>query len=837
MELNKTSTGTLKSTTKYFRSKLSFSFLIMIGLILIVKQTQAQSSGKATIKGLVITAGNKPLDYATVTLISPKDSTTVKAMLSTLAGSYSFQNIKPGNYIIKVSSIGFKPATSQVFIVGADATELTIPDITATLATRSLATVTISAPRPLIERQNDRLIVNVAGNILSAGNSALDILEKAPGVDVDKDGNISLNGKQGVLVMINDKLTYLSADQLATLLRSTDGSNIQSLEIISNPSSQYDAAGKAGIINIKLKKNKQDGTNGSLTIGAGQGHYFKDNASFTLNHKSGKLNLFSNFSHTNNHEYVKLSTNRIIDSANTKSYYAQSSTINNPVHTNSFRVGADYDLSDKNTAGFVAGGYRNSESNANDGTAFVGSQPGQFSTYRQSVSQADEIYHNASINVNDRFRIDTVGQQFNVDLDYAKFTYNSNERYATNYFLGDGATQFPSNYLRQQTPATISIHTAKADYIDPITKTLKVQAGIKLSDVNADNNLNAQTSTDNISYINDPQLSNHFIYQEKIDAAYFNLSKNYNSTSFTAGLRGEYTRASANLVDGGNAPLVQQYFNLFPAASLSHTFNARNEVRLGFGRRIDRPDYQDLNPFIYYIDEYTHKQGNPYLKAQYTNNLELSYTYHKTINLSLAYSRTTNVNIQTVLTDTVTKISTVTRVNFSSRSYYSLNINSPYTIFSWWTGNINGSFYYSKYISDNLLGSSFNKGKLAYTIKAAQNFQLSNNDRIELLSRYRSSQLYGFYYMEATSSVDAGVSHSFANKRTNLKFSISDIFNKDKTHLTINNPGSNFIGGQKLDTRIARITFTYNFGNNKIKREDRASATAEERKRAKGVDE
>ena len=253
-----------------------YSIIILILIVTGASLAQGPSQG-GHITGTLLDDQGKPMMFASATLLNAKDSIVVQGSVSNESGVYTFEHIKEGSYIVKASNIGYQNAISQPFTITQNTEDVTVPKITMQAGSHDLSTVSVTAAKPLIERKTDRVVMNVEGSVLAAGNSAMDILERAPGVSVDKDDNISLKGKQGVTVMINDKLTYLTAAQLATLLRSTDGNTISSIEIISNPSAKYDAAGNSGIINIKLKKNKQMGTNGSLTAGVGYGAYWKDN--------------------------------------------------------------------------------------------------------------------------------------------------------------------------------------------------------------------------------------------------------------------------------------------------------------------------------------------------------------------------------------------------------------------------------------------------------------------------------------------------------------------------------------------------------------------------------
>jgi iron complex outermembrane receptor protein len=820
--------NTMKSLTQK-------TYYILLLLLISTTALFAQDTKTAAkVSGSLINENGKPMDYATVSLLKAQDSSVVKGALSNETGVYVFDNIHTGSYLIKATVVGYTKAVSKPFTVADGSATVAVPALTMQPGSQALNTVTITATKPLIEHKFDRTVMNVENSVLAAGNSAMEILERAPGVTVDKDDNISLKGKQGVTVMINDKLTYLSAAQLATLLRSTDGTTIQSIEIITNPSAKYDAAGNSGIINIKLKKNKQVGTNGSVTLGAGYGTYGKDNGTLSLNHKEGNLNVFGSFSHDDNQRFHQLDIKRVVtDSVGGKTYFDQKSFMPQTNHNNSYRFGADYDMGTKNTIGFLVNGYDNKEIDNNTNTTYIGTQPTVINSYQNTNSVIDQTYKNFAVNLNDKLLIDTSGQQLTVDLDYSKFNNNSDAQYNTYFFNPDGSTATtPPVFLRNQTPSTITIRTAKADYTLPINKTIKLETGIKLSDVKTDNNLQAQQQV-NGAYVNDTTLTNRFIYTEKIDAAYINLNKTYKNTTVQAGVRAEYTSSTGDLVTS-NEVVNRHYLNFFPSVFINHTINDKNELGVSYSRRIDRPGYDDLNPFVYYLDQYTYSKGNPFLNPQYTNHFELNYTWNKTINVSLGYSRTSDAITQILLTDPVSKATYQTNLNLQSQTNYNLSINSPFTITKWWTGNVNASAFYLGFKSDSLLGATLNRGKLAYQGNLTQTFQVAKDYKVEFMSMYQSSLTYGIFLVKPQYSNDFGISHSFDDKKASIKFSVSDIFNQRRNDVTSNYQTNDLDIKQKNESRIARLTLTYNFGNNKIKSREHESGADDLKNRVKG---
>jgi iron complex outermembrane recepter protein len=509
----------------------------------------------------------------------------------------------------------------------------------------------------------------------------------------------------------------------------------------------------------------------------------------------------------------------------------QHNIVSDPYHNNSYRLGAVLETSTRNTAGFVLNGYFNTSDLFNNGASMLNDPSQHGITTQQNVSRDALSLHNAGFNLNDQLRIDTAGQTLSGDIDIINYRNNGIASFRTFFYLPDGSSQQSPSYLHEQVPVNINVRTAKADYVFPVSKTLKLETGIKLSDVKTNNNLQAQSSSDNVNFTNNTQLSNQFIYTEKIGAAYLNVLKTIEATDIQFGLRAEQTGSTGILTGGGANLLNSNYLDLFPNLSLNHIIDKNNKVRFNFSSRIDRPNYQNLNPFIYYFDPYTRESGNPFLKPQYTKNFEVDYSYRQ-FDLGISYSHTKDVITETVITDTLTKISSETLFNLASLNRYNLTANYSFTVFNWWTGNINGYLIYNDYNSGNVVGGQQNTKGFSYTAKASQVFQLGKNDKIELNGRYESATIEGLYHIRPASSVDTGISHSFLKGKANLKLSVNDLFNGDKTDVIINTEGSHFHGYQKYDTRIGRLNFTYNFGSSKTQSPVHQSGADEEKGRA-----
>lgn len=811
-------------------TKLTLLILLLPALFLVTIKASAQTKTNGTVSGTLKDSQQKPLDYATVSLLKAKDSSLVKGALTDIKGQYKFAGVTAGKFLVSVSMIGYQKVFSKPFSISEANDHISVENLVMTAGNHQLKGVSIIAQKPLIERKVDRTVLNVENSILAAGNTAMEILEKAPGVTVDKDDNISLNGKQGVTVMLDGKLTYLSSAQLATLLRSTDGNSIQSIELITNPSAKYDAAGNSGIINIKLKKNRASGTNGSLILAGAYGNYPKTSESVTLNHKEGKFNFFGSFNHGDRQNYRQLDIDRVVNEQNLPTYFSQKTFMPRKYYYNNYRGGVDFDISKKHTIGFLVNGYSNGETDNNRSYTFIGPKAGLTDSTQNTNSIIKQTYNNFALNLNDRLQLDTAGQELGIDLDYSKFRNNTNAQYNTDFFLSNGDIQRIPISLRNQTPSVINIKTAKADYAKNFKKLAKLEIGFKLSDVKTDNDLEAQKLAGS-DYINDVSRTNRFVYTEKINTGYLNLSRTFKKLSVQFGLRAENTISNGNLITT-NQVVDRNYLDFFPSLFLNENLSDKNSIGFSYSRRIDRPSYDNLNPFVYYLDQYTYGQGNPFLKPQYTQSFELNYAFKKTYNVSVSYSHTRDVMTEVLVT--VGKASYSTRLNLQSQNSYNININAPFTFTKWWSGNVNLNGFYLGFKSDSLLGGNYNKGRAAFQVKALQNFTIGKGFKAELSSNYQSALVYGLFLVKPQYSTDAGISKSFLNKKANLKFSVSDVFNTRRNDVTSKYQNVNIDIHQKQETRVALLTFTYNFGNSKIKARNHQSGAESEKGRVGG---
>ncbi|RAJ32968.1 outer membrane beta-barrel protein [Pedobacter cryoconitis] len=808
---------------------ITLMFLCFLRITLVNGQTTGE---KGQIAGHVADEKHLPVMYGAVSLLSAADSIQVKSAITTEKGEFKFLNLLPGTYFITVEWVGYEKKLNGPFTISAEQQLLNVPQIVILPDTKQLHTVNIIGQKPLIERKSNVLIMNVANSTLAAGSTALEILSKAPGLSIDNEGNISLRGKPGVNVMIDGKLTYLSTTQLTNLLRTTDGNAIQTIELMTNPSAKYDAAGTGGMINIKLKKNTNYGTNGTLTAGGGYGSYYKSNAGVTLNHRSKNINLFGNYNFTGNKEYEDMNINRSTSAFDEKTYFDQQGRDLYLRKNNSYKAGIDYYLGDKNIIGFAMSGYSNHMNADNNINTLIGSRPGVIDSTVTAANLGKIKYTSQTYNLNYKAVLDTSGQELNADLDYSRFNNDNSVTYTNNFYNAAGVIAKAPLIFRNITPTRVKILAAKVDYVYPFNPKMKLETGVKGSYVTTDNDFQSEDFTGN-NWVNDPAQSNRFTYKEQVSAAYANFHREFKSTTIQLGLRAELTYSEGNSVTLQNV-VKRNYLDLFPNLSIQQSLSKDHEIGFSYSSRINRPDYQSLNPFIYFSDLYTFSKGNPQLKPEYANSFELSYGYKKTTNVTFGYIHTKDVMTTTLLTDTVKKTLLIYEQNLAARSTVSMNINRPVAITGWWNTNNDATLYYSRFSSPDLSGAPFKNGKLTFMMNTTQTFTLNPTMNAELSANYQSAQVFGTYIARPVYGVDLGISKSFADKKATIKLAASDLFNTRKIVVKSAIPLQDYNLSQKQESRIFRLTFSYNFGSSGVKAvRERSNSSEGEQNRVK----
>lgn len=771
----------------------------------------------------------KPVESVLVSLLKSKDSSLVKTAISDKNGTYSFQNVISGKYLLSANLIGYKKTFSAIVdINGTDQKQ--VPDFQLVQSSKVLEEVSVSSKKPLVQQLIDRMVVNVDASPTNIGANALEVLEKSPGITVDKDGNISLKGKEGVLVYMDGRPAYLSGQDLTNLLRNMQASQLDQIEIMTNPPAKYDAAGKAGIINIKTKKNKVFGFNGSVTVGYGQGIYSRNNQSVNLNYRKNKVNIFGNLSHSDRDGFQNLVINRsFIDNSSKKivSLFEQNTIMRNSNSSNSAKIGMDYFASKNTTIGFVVNGFVNPSNQLTEGDINIFNENHVLTNNTKAVSKSNDEWKNVSTNFNVRQLLDTTGSEITFDADYIKYKSSNNQNLSNAYYNQFGVPTIKPDSLLGFLPQQIEIYSAKIDFIHPLKKGAKLEAGLKSSYVSTDANA-VYDSLINGKRINDIGRSNHFIYKENINAAYVNFSKPFGEKfSIQLGLRAEQTVAKGNQITT-NIQFNRNYIQLFPTAYFQYNANKNNSFVLNYGKRIRRPDYESLNPFVEFLDRYTFQQGNPYLIPEFSHNVEISHTFKSFLTTTLNYTNTTDIIQDVLIQNNAANETFIKKENIANQKQFGIAINASNQYTKWWSGNIYVNVFHNEF-SGIISGDAVKQNATTALLNVSQQFKFNKGWSAELSGFYRTKALEGLFVIEPFGVMNIGVGKQILKNKGSVRLNVRDIFwsQKIKGIVKYGSIDANF--RQFNDNRIVNVSFTYRFSKGK--------AVTSQRKRGGADDE
>ncbi|MEP7237598.1 MAG: TonB-dependent receptor [Ferruginibacter sp.] len=824
------------------------TFFLVAALFLTVLLYAQTKPGK--ISGIVLNTDKKPVESATIQLQRATDKALVKAAITDKEGNFAFEKIAEGNYIISFTATGFAKQVSQPISITAAKPTVTLGPTELAIQSKSMEGVTVITTRPFIEQKLDRTVVNVEASPTNAGATALEVLEKSPGVTVDNDGNISLKGKQGVIIMMDGKPTYLSAADLANVLRNLPASALDQIEIMTNPSAKYDAAGNSGVINIKTKKSKTKGSNGSISIGNTTSLFNKDGKeefvwkptfSVNYNYKKNKVNFFGNF------VYNYREGRGMLDIVSR--YYENGKQIDsiNRVNTSfrfrnnnyTLKLGLDYTPNKKNTFGIVLNGFlfagrptptTNTTFSTLDGDVFS----------RLNSKTANKLsWQNFSTNLNYKHTFDSAGTELTLDLDYSHYKNVSDMLLSTGFFDGNYNQTADSMFLKGHLPAGINIYSLKSDFSHALKNGIKLEAGIKSSYVKSDNLVDYVRKMGS-NWAPDAR-NNHFIYTENINAAYLNASKQFKKWSAQTGLRMENTNTKGvQAID--NSTVKRSYISLFPSAFVSYELNKKNNLTVSASRRLQRPNYQDLNPFTFFLDSLSYRQGNPYLTPQFSYNYELKHTYNNKLSTTLNYTTTTDVISQIIKRKKGTNnelIGFLTVDNIARLTNMGIAVNAPVKFAKWWNSNLFVNVYRNHY-QGTYISTENSQSKVVDLDLAFTSFTLNINNSFTIGKGW-TGEISGFYRYKTVEQLS--LSHpmgqmSFGLAKNNLlkgkaslRINARDPFGWQRFAADTKYGNVDISVRNRFDSRQYGVNFTYRFGKQQGQSRRKQSATEEEQQR------
>jgi iron complex outermembrane receptor protein len=695
---------------------------------------------------------------------------------------------------------------------------------------KKLGEVVIKSKKPFIEMQVDKTVLNVQHDIVATGGTLFEILQRAPGVSITNDETINLAGKTGVNVLIDGRPTQLSEKDLANYLKATPGSVVDKVEIIMNPSAKYDAQGNAGIINIRLKKNTMKGTNGNLSTSYTQSNHPNFNFSSNLNHRQGKWNWFGNTAARKSRQNTSGAINRFVNSNGVEKTFENRTVDQDNSKNISFHAGADFYMNTKSTVGFMVKGNEYWSKLFTPGTTFIKTN----NTIDSSLNTLnDNRQRNSRYNYNLNYKFeDTLGMELNIDADYTSFKNNSNGLVTTD-LLNKQNIKYDYSANDQEVLTNIKIYSVKLDISKQLKKiNAKIETGLKWNTIQTTNDLDAYIWKVNQLQA-DTGRTNRFNYTENMVAGYASFNQKIKKWEYQLGLRAEQTMIKGKSTDLKNVQLNYPdtlYFNLFPTAFIRYTMNDKNSFGLLYGRRINRPTYQDLNPFEYIYDNYSRERGNPYLLPEFSNNIELTYSYRGALNIGLGYRHTSN-SFQSISTQKG-EITEATNFNIGSENRYYLNVGLGMPVTKWWDSYTNLSPFYKEFNGeipegklDNITwGMSWYESH-TFTLPKKWKAQLSSWGNIATRDAMSSTAWLG--------SVNAGASKSVFNDKLNLRLSVTDIFNTQRWRQEVNFGNVNYNYLRKWESRNIRLQLTWNFGKTSFKARDRELGAQDENNRIK----
>ncbi|RSK43840.1 TonB-dependent receptor [Hymenobacter rigui] len=812
----------------FIPNRLAAGCLAAAGSILACSETKAQAR-LIPISGTVLsTAG--PLEFATVTLHQATDSAVIKTEFSDQAGHFTLAVPTEGRYLVSVNQLGYGRYWHGPVVVGSQpcaALECQLKPI----ATQ-LQNVTVTGQRPLFERLPDRTVVNVEGSVLSAGNTSLDVLARAPGVTLDANDNLGLRGRQGLLVVLDGKRVPLTGSELAAMLRALPAEQVATMELITNPPAKYDAQGGAGVIVINLKKDQRLGFNGSTNAAYGRGRYGKFTSGLTLNYRRKNLNLFGSYAYADRQTWQQLTIDRMyLQDGQPARFLEQTNIPRGHLQSHTWRAGADVTLSSRTSLGLAVSGLESQLPSIGPNESRLYDAQHQLTDVVLAQNQRNLLTPNTTANVLLRhlFQKDSLGTpELTMDADAGRYRLTRTLDLASASALRPGA--LPNRLLGDQ-QGTLTLLSAKTDYLRNLRHGLRLETGLKVSRVTSRNDVLFEREQNGGSRQPDTNLSNQFRYEETIRAGYFTLSRSGPRLSISAGLRAEQTNTLGQQAVG-NQEFSRRYFQLFPSLSLQRPISEVHQLAFSLSRRLDRPTYNQLNPFRSYVDPTSYRVGNPGLWPQISTQAEVSHTYRHQTTTALRYTYTRRPILSVYLLDPDGLIA-ATDVNLASQDYWGLTVSSPFTPTAWWKLYANAELFYIRF-RGRLQGSPLPPSQPGAILSLNSTFILSKGWSAELSGSYNSLERYGYQLVRSYGQLGMGVQKTLG--RATLKLNAADALYTLPLRATSRYQPLSESFRSAQDSRVVTASVTYRFGNDKVTAARRRTGSAEEEKRrASGV--
>lgn len=765
------------------------------------------------IEGKIIDDKQAPVPYCALALMKYADSTLVKGNLSGEDGSFVFENIAKGTYFIKTTAVGFATYLSDTLSVDS-LSRINLPAFTLNSGAVDLKEVSVSVFRPTVEFKKGTVVLNAENDLNARGNTVLDLLKRLPGVVVDAQNNITVNGNGNVRFMMDGRLQQIPAAQMVTILSGMSAETIKSLELIKNPPARFDAAGMAGFINIITKKASLKGFNGYVANYGSQGQQGRYGGVFGLNYKNNKLSIFSNVNYAN---YIMLDAtelDRVLSTTGSTTAFNASGRILNHGTALNINTGLEYEFTPKTSAGLY---FNDNKSTGNPvQTAKTQVLSGDVFDYNSFIYRTDhhQSYNTPNLTLNLLHKLDSLGSQIQYQSDYSNVVGEETKQTDNNFYDASGNETVQSSHYSTAIHNDYKILNEKIDYTKNFKKQLTLEAGAKggFVNINSINTLNLDNHTLGF-YNGDTTFHNDYVYKERILAAYATLSKSFEKTGFTLGLRGEQTNIDAKNRSTGYV-LTRNYFNIFPSGSFDLRFNKKNTVTTAYSYRIDRPSYDMMNPVRVFNDQLNYSVGNSELKPQYTHYITVDYNFNNMMTTSIGYHRTNDFTFYYTYAKENSQVNIDTIFNFPVRNNFVISEFIQKQV-KWWNVQLYGSATYRNF-KGQIDGQNADSKTMQYYASLNSEFSLPKNFKITLFGFYVSKFYDGIQTSYPVSNISVAFNKTFFNNKLSITLSMFDMLWREYSSHSSQLSDQYYYYRQKGDTRRGRINILWKFGKIRV---------------------
>lgn len=796
--------------------RIILSFILIFHLPNLIAQ-------QVTVRGKVIDdTENRALEFANIALLSLQDSSVVTGGMSELDGSFEF-DAKAGNYILRVGFIGYLNFFEPIQL--GDRNNVNLGTIKLASSTENLEEVVVEGVTSMFETDIDKRVYNVENSIVSQGQTAAQLLSTLPSIQVDDEGGITMRGSGNILIYINGRPSNLSGDDTESILAQFPANSIQEVELITNPSSRYDATGVGGIINIVLKKNEKLGFNGQVNASVGTRDKYQ--AGFNLNYGGEKTNYYVSYNWQNRYRWERGFRNRTTTLADFSPRLDQDQDGYEKEVTHLLRAGVDYALSEKSVLGLYFQGNFDDEVEFAEIAQRNLSETGRLDSTFNRINEEFSNSSNYEAGINYAIDIDTAGQKLFTSLSYSYDNRTQTEFY-DQFFVNSEGVEDPTKRLAQinDRPRESRLLVFQLDYEKPFESGAKIESGLKGTFTNwlwTQAFSQGDQGNEFIPTVVD-SLSNGYDFTENVYAGYFSFRDKKGNFGYQLGARAEYTETLGEVTQGDQR-IPNNYFNIFPSAFLSYTLGTENELTANYTRRISRPRIWDLSPIYRIRDQYNFSIGNPFLQPEFTDSYEVGYTKgweRYLLNATVYHRYSTNIETRiTRLTDE--NVAIQSRENADTRSSTGFELVNQFQVSNNFDATLTGNLFYSRVDGGNI-EEGFTNENFSWTLNFLGNLLVPGWFSIQTQGNYRGPIVLPQGQIEPQWSLNIGLSREVLDGKGTISLNVSDIFNTRNFRVTTEDPRFTQFRQFQRETRIGTLAFTYRFGGFKDKREERGSS-------------